>query len=79
MIVTTLHTRINGGLYKIAMISLGLLLVSACMNIWLALTPKITHGTCGSYNSYADILVAFHNGNRGLDGDGDGVPCENRK
>lgn len=61
------------------MVSIALLVVSVVVNVWQAFIPKESSGTCGSFGSYQDILDSFHHGNRGLDGDGDGIPCENRK
>lgn len=62
-----------------ALISIALLVVSLWMNVWQVLTPKGNTGNCDSFGSYTDILVSYRSGNRGLDGDGDGIPCENRK
>lgn len=72
--------NINKQLYWAAIIAIALLLVSVWMNVWQILTPKdFVNANCNSFGSYADILVSFHNGNRGLDGNGDGIPCNNRK
>lgn len=72
-----LHAHISQRLYWIATISLALLIVSVSCNAWQCLKPKDA-GDCNSFGSYADILDSFHHGNRGLDGDSDGAPCENR-
>lgn len=74
-----LHTHINQILYKAALLSIALFVVSVGLNVWQFLIPKGNTGNCNSFGSYADVLESFHNGNRGLDGDGDGIPCENRK
>lgn len=74
-----LSAKVNQILYKTALISIALLVVSLSINAWQILTPKEEAGDCNSFGSYADILVSYHSGNRGLDGDGDGIPCENRK
>lgn len=62
------------------MIFIALFVVSASLNVWQFLQPKSGASLrCKDFGSYDDILTAFYTGNRGLDGDGDGVPCENRR
>lgn len=66
-------------LFKIATFSLALLVLSVGLNVLQSFTPKDITGNCNSFGSYVDILISYHRGNRGLDGDNDGMPCENRK
>lgn len=66
-------------LYRIALITLVLLVLSLCVNVVQVFTPKVIAQDCNSFGSYADAVDSYKNGNRGLDGDGDGIPCESRK
>lgn len=75
-----LAAQINQMLYRTALIAIAISVVSIWFNVWLVLTPKdFARTNCNSFGSYADILDSFHKGNRGLDGNGDGIPCNNRK
>lgn len=70
--------------YSIAASLLVAVAILLYMVLYLALNPiPVRSGAiskhCSDYGSYQAILNAFHNGNSGLDGDKDGVPCENRK
>lgn len=69
-----LHAHINKQLYRIATISLALLIISIGVNVWFALQPKGAADTCSSLGSYSDILDSFHAGNSRLDGNRDGIP-----
>lgn len=61
---------------SILLVIVGVLLFTVMI---LCITPKKTAKNCNDYSSYAAIVDAFKAGNRGLDGDNDGIPCENRK
>lgn len=55
---------------------MGLLIFGlAFLNVWQFLSPK-GKPTCSSFGSYQDALDSFDNGNKKLDWDGDGIPCE---
>lgn len=58
-------------------IMLSVVLAFIC--VWQALVAGEGHITCSSPVPYSEKLSAFYAGSRGLDGDGDGVPCENSK
>lgn len=72
------RTHETGG-YVIASVLLLIVMVLLFALACSLLTPKESAGNCNSFGSYQDILDSYHKGNRGLDGDGDGIPCENRK
>lgn len=74
-----LSTQINKILYRAALVSIALLVVSILLNVWQFFTPKAIAATCNSFGSYSDILDSYHSGNKKLDGNGDGIPCNNRK
>ena len=64
----------------IILIPAGLLLFAFIgFYVWYAYQPAPGQLHCKDYATYHDILDAYAHGNRGLDGDGDGIPCENRK
>lgn len=73
-----MHKPETGG-YVIASVLLVIVAILLFALVCSYLTPKVIAGNCNSFGSYQDILDSFHKGNRGLDGDGDGIPCENRK
>lgn len=58
-------------------ILLSLFLTSVC--VWQALAAGSEYYTCSSPVARTDLVRSFYAGNRGLDGDGDGIPCENRR
>lgn len=74
------ETKPDSGGYILAAI---LLLIVAGLFLWIIgmyLKPKASaRMTCNDFASYADIMDSFRKGNRGLDGDNDGIPCENRR
>lgn len=70
--------------YKHGMILLtmvGIIIYAILFGItYLFFQPKNSHAhTCADFTSYPDIMKDYLAGNQGLDGDGDGIPCENRK
>lgn len=70
--------------YSIAASLLVAVAILLYIVLYLALNPIPANGDespkhCGDFISYQAILNAFHSGNSGLDGDKDGIPCENRK
>ncbi len=71
--------RQESGGYVIASVLLVVVAALLFSLAYVSLAPKAMAQDCNSFGSYQDIMDAYHAGNRGLDGDGDGIPCENRK
>lgn len=65
----------------ILLTAVGVLVYTGLFSLtYFLFQPRISRShVCADFGSYADILKDFRAGNRGLDGDGDGIPCENRK
>lgn len=73
------RTSPETGGYIIAAALLVVVSVLLFIVVMLWLRPPAIPLHCNDFGSRAEILDSFHAGNRGLDGDGDGIPCENRK
>lgn len=43
----------------------------------LALDPPVRSQTCSAFTTCDQAMRSFQSGNTGLDGDSDGIPCEN--
>lgn len=72
--------RLNESQHKVYIYTLLIctmvLIASSSAAVWSSLQPKEPHH-CGSFGSYAGALVDFKRGNAQLDGNKDGIPCEN--
>lgn len=63
-------------------ISIGLLLLVPFLLLviaWLLLTPKSAHYTCADFGSYDDIPSNWQQVAPWLDGNRNGIPCEELK
>lgn len=74
-------TVVQQSLSSISYFAMALLLVVLCLSFWIASlffqlgnSRKIEN--CGSFDTYAQAVRSFNAGNKKLDHNGNGVPCE---